>query len=1210
MDTITYIVNLDGQNYGPYELAGIRELNLPADTAVMRPGIDSDWKVAAEIPELTGFLDVEQEEETPTSHSDSDWLSQEYYFKNDDGMFGPYSVIELSLLIQDEDELVAIGNTSDFRPIGTYSGLFDLLKQLADDHSEELAGIRVSREQLEKIIKEQEKELVALETELEYMRSVIPHGPKVTPVQFNPEDEYARLNELEEGLKVSLRSLSTIVPKDEAAYKKVFSSPNTEVEWYLDKYRTCYNQMASGLQDVENKSTAVQNAYEHCLDNAERYLAWRKQEVDVSLGDDLQKIKEEIQKQIKEQDKVSVESRRAAIDLLKRSLEEKKLELLRNSDARTSSLIDSVNEFKSNVRSKSKAIKDWTRKELNRSIDGFNAYFADFFDRKIATAANITNIDFGTGTLRNLPPEIIYLGETEKVYRVFAEPVHFGQKCFTRIINDRHSHVKYNGETSETAYEIVNSVVGRMLAASESGSITVSMIDAEDMSGTSDVFKKLNRNVFRIVSRPEEVRRYLGAVEIRMENILQNLLQAPYKTLYEYNSSKEHKEPYEIIVLKDFPSGLSSDTINLFKKIVKNGIKAGVIVLVLSNQDLIDSNDEYLKLLRLADMDVASPLFNEIDICSQGSGGIINFAKIGSEELHQIVQFINSGFDSKKEEVLKLNDFIEQKKDWWSRKSGNLLEIPFGISESKQLEYLRITQESGQNSALVIGIPGSGKSVFLHTVITNAAINYSPEELNMYLIDFSGVEFNTYALNHLPHAKVIAPEAEREFGLSVLRGLVEEGTKRMNLCRDYDVSNIVELREVAPQLKMPRLLVIIDEFQKFFEIENDSISRESNTLIHTIIQEFRKFGINLILATQKLPGAVLPKDLIANRIVFRCAPSDFTALISLPMGERVPQLSTGTCIYNSDSGSPYANSIVKTFFASKSDRDSLLNEIAGCVNERGIDSVGDTTVFRSAELPDVQNRRKRPEHSIQQEYPAEVGIYFGESIAIEDYDVFARIVPESNNNILIIGKETEVAEQIALNSAILAMDAHSDGHAAFRFLNFMRQATNPLYSAPRDYFEGGPFESVFASKQADVNAVLTDLKALIDERSQTEEQHHNVYMFIFDFQLGRMFDRGGRRGDDVSEDGQLLDYILKRGPQVNVFTVLQVDTLDNLARIGSPLTVFEHKVALQMEENESTRIIGSGVANKLHVMNRPASKFRAYYCDKSMNILTKFKPYK
>ena len=80
----------------------------------------------------------------------------------------------------------------------------------------------------------------------------------------------------------------------------------------------------------------------------------------------------------------------------------------------------------------------------------------------------------------------------------------------------------------------------------------------------------------------------------------------------------------------------------------------------------------------------------------------------------------------------------------------------------------------------------------------------------------------------------------------------------MTLCRDNEVSNIVELREAAPNLKVPRLLVIIDEFQKFFEVENDAISREAKSIIHTIIQEFRKFGINL------MPSAVMVNFIFLN----------------------------------------------------------------------------------------------------------------------------------------------------------------------------------------------------------------------------------------------------------------------------------------------------------------------------------------------------------
>lgn len=774
------------------------------------------------------------------------------------------------------------------------------------------------------------------------------------------------------------------------------------------------------------------------------------------------------------------------------------------------------------------------------------------------------------------------------------------------------------GVEAERVPNLFQNIILRLLLSMRMELVKVSIVDM-DFGNSFPVVSAITNPLFKndLIFRPEDISRLIDELtdEIGAAN---KTFMGRCASIDIFNKDAEEKAlPYHFVFIDDFPSGFSSQSIDTLLRLIDNGnaARAGIKIFI----------NYYANNQSPRDFDLQRFEKNCAWISHENNGVVLRNWSFETpaqtkpiidlsvaDKTPEYIDFLNNikpvEADSNNDVTLKLIDYLDPKKDWWSKTSGDMMEIPFGLSGKKQLEYLRITQESGQNSALVIGIPGSGKSVFLHTVILNAAINYSPDELHLYLIDFSGVEFNIYALNKLPHAKIIAPEAEREFGLSVLRGLLEEGQRRMSLCRDNEVSNIVELREAAPNLKIPRLLVIIDEFQKFFEVENDLISREAKSTIHTIIQEFRKFGINLILATQKLSGtsSVLPKDLIANRILFKCAPTDFTTLIS---GEKTPQLSVGTCIYNSESGAPNANAFVKTFFAGKTDREIILRDVENGIKERGLCTVSDTIVFRSEEQPELQNRRKRPEHSMRKEYPEEVGIYFGESIAIDDYDVYARLVPESNNNILIIGKNIDVAEQIALNTALLAMDAHTDGSASFRFLNFMR-TTNPLCSQPQEYFADGPFETFFASKQADVNKVLSDLKALIDERTQTEEQHHNVYLFIFAFQLGRMFDRGGRRGDDVSEEGHLLDSILKRGPQVNVFTVLQVDTLDSLKRIESGVKEFQHKVALQMEENESNIIIGSGVANKLFVMNRPASKFRAYYSDKSMNILTKFKPYK
>ena len=770
--------------------------------------------------------------------------------------------------------------------------------------------------------------------------------------------------------------------------------------------------------------------------------------------------------------------------------------------------------------------------------------------------------------------------------------------------------------------DLFQNIILRLLLSTHIGLVKVSIVDM-DFGSSFPMVSAITNPLFEshVIYRPEEVSRLVDELTDEIGTANRNFM-GRCTNIDDYNKIAGEKAiPYHFVFIDDFPSGFSSQSIDTLLRLIENGNAAKAGIKFFINYDArnqaprdfdiqrFEKNCAWINyenngvVLQNWPFETPSRTSTELDLSL-------------TERVQEYISFLSKikhdDDNTEEDVVLKLTGFLGSKEEWWTQKSGDVLKIPFGLSEKKQIECLTISQESGQNSALVIGIPGSGKSVFLHTVILNAAVNYSPDELNLFLIDFSGVEFNLYALHQLPHARIIAPEAEREFGLSVLRGLLEEGQRRMTLCRDNEVSNIVELRESNPTMKIPRLLVIIDEFQKFFEVENDSISREASSIIHTIIQEFRKFGINLILATQKLSGtsSVLPKDLIANRILFKSAPSDFSTLISLPMGEKPPQYTVGSCIYNAESGAPDANIFVKTFFAGKSDREKILKSIENGIKERGLSAVNETTVFRSAEQPDIQNRRKRPEHSKREEYPSEVGIYFGTSIAIEEYDVCAPIVPESNNNILIIGKNTDVAERITLNSALLAMDAHVDKSAQFYFLNFMRQATNPMYSTPREYFEGGPFESVFASKQAEVNKALSDLKTLIEERTQIEGQHHNVYLFIFAFQLGRMFDRGGRRGDDVSEEGQMLDYILKRGPQVNVFTVLQVDTLDSLARIGSSITVFQHKVALQMEENESTRIIGSGVANKLFVMNRPASKYRAYYSDKSMNILTKFKPYK
>src|SRR5207249_1920843 len=133
----------------------------------------------------------------------------------------------------------------------------------------------------------------------------------------------------------------------------------------------------------------------------------------------------------------------------------------------------------------------------------------------------------------------------------------------------------------------------------------------------------------------------------------------------------------------------------------------------------------------------------------------------------------------------------------WTFETSKGIDIPLGRAGATKLQHLKLGKGTSQH-ALTSGKTGSGKSTMLHALITNGSLRYSPNELELYLIDFKkGVEFKVYAAMELPHARVIAIESEREFGLSVLQRLDAELKLRGDLFRDTGVQDIKGYREAT-----------------------------------------------------------------------------------------------------------------------------------------------------------------------------------------------------------------------------------------------------------------------------------------------------------------------------------------------------------------------------------------------------------------------------
>jgi hypothetical protein len=1126
MDRLYYI-ELDGQPYGPYELEQVKEFGLFADTLVLLHGSE-EWLPATNFPELAGFIampEPELEPEQVVNPTTSDIYNMTYYYKENEQLYGPLSLLELVYLDVREDTVLGINSAENWHYASEIENLLDTLGCLADLEKEgyetELHKIKerleeqslknkeiiLNKQELEEIIEEQEQELVEFKRENQILKS-----QNIVPDEdFSKEKMLNKINEFKQKLLAEERRRFTI------------------------SYPSFSNEL---------------------LDRLEKYNHSDEEFIDllIFLSEESQKWLSNAEKDYRQKNEVMA------------------------------------------------AVRNITE-QFNKNN---TALFPDCYETAEANHAVWQNPNVQQ---HNSPASTFLVGKNVIDFDLFGELFSATKYEYATVLDTKNIVAYYDKSTKQQCFDFINTLTARLFMSSLPGKFSVTTIDTQEMEGISDSFKSLNKSVF-IYSRENEIQQCFEKKTQYIENVIQNLLLHPVKNIGEYNQGKENPEGYQLLIIKAFPVGLRESSLSLLKQIMKNGLRAGIHVILLIDKDELASSENAQKNFDAFAIDKFNNVtlqysFTEARYPFSIYSNIQHFCfeNLSLSQIQTIVRYVNKSLEAKPAEVVSFANFVPQQSEWWSRSSANRIDIPFGVSEDKELASLAITQQSGQNSAIVIGIPGSGKSVFLHSTISNAIINYSPDELELYLMDFSGVEFNTYALHNLPHAKVIAPEAEREFGLSVLRELKEEGSRRMELCRNNEVSNIVDLKEKNADLVLPRILVIIDEFQKLFEIETDSISKEAQSIIHIIIKEFRKFGINLILATQKLSdinSSILPKDLIANRVVFTCSKND-TDLVGLTA---VPQLRTGECIYNAESGVAYANKKVQTFFISKKEIDNLLNSVKSFSSNNNY-TVKNLITFRSDELPGF-----RTPNIVRQSLPDEVNIFFGEPIAIMEYDVFASLRKSSNDNVLIIGGEPDVAQKIAINAPLSIMSAHTDKSAKLYFFNFMRPA-DTLYSMPADYYTGTAFETVFASKANEVTECLQNIKIEIDARKADENKEQTyIYLSFYAFQLAQMFKKGGRRGDDVSETGQLLNYILNNGPLVGVFTVLQVDNVPNLQQIGDAVSYFSHRVALQMDDKDSQKIVGSEIANKLYIMNRSSSKYRGYYYNNRNRILVKFKPYK
>ena len=270
-----------------------------------------------------------------------------------------------------------------------------------------------------------------------------------------------------------------------------------------------------------------------------------------------------------------------------------------------------------------------------------------------------------------------------------------------------------------------------------------------------------------------------------MENVIQTYLRNEFPSIDEYNrQAGEVAEPFHVLVVANFPAGFSDEAAQRLLSIMHSGSRCGVYSII--------STDSKLDLPRNFDLNDLETHAATVQWDGQKFGWRDESLKDlpltldeppSDERLTQLIRVIGrKAKDAIRVEVPFATVACPPDK-WWTDDSRGGIDVPLGRAGASKLQYLRLGKGTSQH-VLISGKTGSGKSTLLHAMITNLAIHYSPDEVEFYLIDFKkGVEFKPYASLRLPHARVIAIESEREFGMSVLERLDQELRTRGDLFR-------------------------------------------------------------------------------------------------------------------------------------------------------------------------------------------------------------------------------------------------------------------------------------------------------------------------------------------------------------------------------------------------------------------------------------------
>lgn len=802
--------------------------------------------------------------------------------------------------------------------------------------------------------------------------------------------------------------------------------------------------------------------------------------------------------------------------------------------------------------------------------------------------------------------------------------------------------IKTNTETEDKVNKGIQAIITRMLAQIPPTKLHCTFIDPKNAGIIFSAFMRISHKDEKVVGKqvytsPPDINDALDDIYAHIDSVIQFKLSTSvgFTDIYEYNKfAKENAESYKLLAILDYPKNFTADMKEKLMYIVENGPKCGVHTIITYNEQSASRHqkDEF-------NQEIEWFASQAIHIVNQGkelyisssTTGEVHFEFVSPPKLPHLVRFVNE----LEKQIVAVNKrgtpFSVIVPDiWFSRSSSDSLTVPLGRTGAGDTHELLFGVDTSQH-AIVAGKTGSGKTTLLHTLITSACINYSPDELQFYLLDFKeGVEFMEYANYKIPHMKLLALESEQEFGESILMELQKELTRRGGIFKEHGVQNIKHYRQKTGE-KIPRILLIIDEFQVLFDSHiNRKIAGNCGFLIDDLVRRGRSFGIHIILASQSISSAAnstfepITRSQMAVRIGLKADEKDARILLGddnngiATLGQEM-----GVAIYNSDSGNA-PNIKFKIAYLDKDNQEKTLQSIHDYSTSQGY--VYNARVFVS-QMQESISKANIPINASLEDYKKRtrgITLWMGKSNRVSPPYLTLNLNYRNEDNIMILGQDEDLARKVlygTLCSVLFHYQTEQGGTA--------RKIIFADYPSP-DKDEKDGLDYLVEDLPEYIECVDNDkdflrhLDALHEEMSNRKHgksfdktpcfffmhgvqrsnaaydksiNNHEVIQedipeidFLeenLQFDIANMYDSpktlsGEKYMTNISPNQKFVE-LLKNGPSQGVYIIMWCDQNSNFTDLTDwdPIKSFGHRFACRLREDESRSYLGEEYASLL-----------------------------